>query len=114
MALKTQINLLFEDTIAGGVTDLKLSAIVPTGRKVLLLEFSGYDRPLADGIGSIIGLQWGQGASWETLVAGGFGTFNFQINRTFIGDGVNRFRVVRINKSALAKELYAWSKAVLL
>jgi hypothetical protein len=96
-------------TVGPGSTVVTESQVPPGGLKIQLKVFGGYD-PLTDAMSSIIGLQWGQGASWESLAVGGNGYFEKAfIDRILIGDGTKRFRLIRINKSSTAKNLYAWA-----
>lgn len=118
MAAKTVINLIVENTVAQGATAISESAIVAAGKTVRLMRFGGYERSMSANTTGIIALQWGQGASWETIRAGGGSTpFDFVLNRTFIGDGSKKFRLVRQNRDpggTAAKEMVAWIEAVVL
>lgn len=118
MAAKTSVNLIIENTVAQGATATDNSAIVPAGKTVRLVRFGGYERSISANTTGIIALQWGQGAAWETIRVGGGPTpFDFILNRTFIGDGAKRFRIVRQNRDpalSAAKEMVAWVEAVVL
>jgi hypothetical protein len=115
MALKEKIDLVYDDSIGATTTDLKTSAVIPNGKTVKVFNFGGYDPRLGDGIDSLIVLQWGAGSSWQTVRAGGGGTFDhsWPSGRDFIGDGIKRFRLIRQNKSSTAKPLVAWLMAVI-
>lgn len=112
MAKKTEINLFFDDNIAASSTDTKLSAIIPTGRKVTLKRFGGCDVAIGDGLDSIIAIQWGSSGSWQTI-RGCSKSFEFEMQRDFEGDGSSRFRLVRINKSSSAKPILAWVDGII-
>jgi hypothetical protein len=116
VAVKPIIDFIVENTVAQGATVTDMTSIIPNGKTVKINKFGGYERLLSLNTG-IIALQFGSGAAWTTLRAGGGGTFEFPIDRTFDGDGAKRFRVVRINKDpvgSVAKEMVAWIEAVIL
>jgi hypothetical protein len=115
MALKEKIDLIFDDSIGATTTDIKTGAIVASGKTVRLFNFGGYDPRIGDGIDSLIVLQWGSGTSWQTVRAGGGGTFehSWKSGQDFNGDGVKRFRLIRQNKSTSAKPIVAWMMALI-
>jgi hypothetical protein len=97
-------------TVGAGATVIQESAVPPGGLKIQLKVFGGFDPVSGDGVSSMIGLQWGQGGSWESLAVGGHGFFEKTfIDRVLIGDGTKRFRLIRINRSPTAKNIYAWA-----
>ena len=111
--LKEKITFTLDDSVAANSSDTKLSPIIPEGKIVKILVFGGYDPSINDGIGSIISLQYGNAGNWITLRACGNGTFEFKWQNGFdvTGDGTKRFRIVRQNKSAIAKTIIAWFDA---
>jgi hypothetical protein len=109
----TDFKLSFDDEVAASATDIQSSAVVPNGKTVRVNKFGGSDRP-TDGVGSWIVLQWGSGSTWDTIRAGSWGSFCFEVKRDFLGDGTKRLRLVRQNKSSTDKELFAFIEAVLL
>jgi hypothetical protein len=117
MAQKQQINIIVENTVAQGATVTNESAIIPNGKTIMVTKFGGYERVQSVSTG-IIALQIGSGAAWTTIRVGGGGApFEFDLQRTFVGDGIKKFRIVRINKDPAAsspKEMAAWIEAVVL
>jgi hypothetical protein len=116
MPVKQRIDLIVEDVVAQGATEINQSAIIPDGKILRLITFGGYERMVAATSG-IIALQFGSGAAWQTIRVGGGGVFEFELNKNYFGDGVKRFRLVRQNKDpvgSVAKEMVAWVEAVVL
>lgn len=113
MPSKTKHSLMYDSSIAAGVTDVQTTPSIPVGKKVRLQSFGGFDPSIGDGIDSMIAIQWGAGTTWQTIRAGGK-VFEFQIGRDFLGDGAKRFRLVRQNKSASAKIIVAWLEALVM
>ena len=110
MAAKTQINKIIDTDVNSLATDIWESPIIPNTKEVVITNFGGFDAILADGISGIIGLQWGSTGAWETIRGGGYGVFNFEnLNLSFTGDGVKKFRIVRINKSSAVKRMTVWA-----
>jgi len=114
MTTKTLHEYYFDSSVAAGATDLQLSPIIPLNKTVRVTSFGGFDPNIGDNKDGIIALQWGSGANWKTLRAGGGGTFEFTMNKDFVGDGASRFRLARQNKSASAKPLVVWLYALVL
>lgn len=112
--MKTVYNIIKDDEVAGTSTDIAVSPAIPAGKRVRIRRFGGYDRPVGDGIGSLIALQWGSGGSFDTVRAFGNGSFEVSMDQDFEGDGSKLFRIVRINKSATSKEMVAWLDALVL
>jgi len=96
MTAKTEHNLFFNDVIGSGDTDLKLSPIIPNGKRVTLKVFGGCTPQINNDDTPIIVVQWGSGTTWQSIRAG-CKMFNFELNRDFLGDGVKRFRLIREN-----------------
>ncbi len=114
MAAKVKYDLYFDSSVGANDTDLQTSAIIPAGKTVRILNFGGFDPLIGDGRHAIIALQWGNGTGWKTIRAGGGGVFDFNLAKDFVGNGANRFRLARSNKSASAKVLLCWLYAVIL
>lgn len=95
-----------DDVVNANTTDLRLSPIVPNGQLVVVKRFGCAVR--ANPGDALVAIQWGSGGTFTTI-RGLTGVFELTINRAFTGDGVKRFRLVRINKTALsAFEIAAW------
>jgi hypothetical protein len=111
MAKKTVHNEFFDDVIPPG-TKIDNTPVIPDGKVLTLREFGGTDPGIGDNIHSEMALQWGSSGSWVTVRAG---TRHFHFDRPvqFVGDGVKRFRFIRINNSAVAKKIIVWSNALL-
>jgi hypothetical protein len=114
MALKVVHDYYFDSSVAAGATDLQLSPVIAVGKTVKIINFGGFDPNIGDSKDGIIALQWGSGTTWKTIRAGGGATFDFKMDKDFVGDGVSRFRLARQNKSASAKPLIVWLYAVVL
>lgn len=114
MAAKTKFDLYFDSSVAANASDLQTSAIIQSGATIRILSFGGFDPLIGDGRHGIIALQWGNNSTWKTIRAGGGGVFDFNLSKDFVGDGVNRFRLARSNKSASAKVMICWLYAVIL
>lgn len=106
----TKYGIILDNSVGSTTTVTDLGPIIPNGKTVRLTSFGGYDPVGSDGIGGIISLQWGSATNWLTIRAGGFGTFDFEWEKgiEFIGDGAKRFRIVRQNRSSVAKVMVAW------
>jgi len=112
MATKTFYKV-FEDSSVGPLgTEIRTDPIVPNGKVILLRKIGGCDPGIGDNIDSLWIVQWGSGGSWESVRVGS-GCTEFQIETTFVGDGVKRFRFVRQNKSLVAKSIVLWAEALL-
>lgn len=116
MALKESYDFVIESSVAAGSTDMQNGPVIPNGKTARILNFGGFDPLTNDQVHSIIVLQWGSGTSWKTVRAGGGGIFNFEFlkGKDYIGDGTKYFRLVRQNKSSVAKNLILWLQAVIL
>ena len=99
--------------MAAGATLIWESQIVPSGKVVRLKEFGGADPAIGDGIDSIIALQWGNSGSWATVRVVSGTSQSYTLNRDFTGNGVKKFRVVRMNKSVSTKILVYWIEALI-
>ena len=106
---KTTFELFFEDSIQG--IDLKTSQIVPTDKSIKIRCFGGCLPYTQDG--SYIALQWGSAGNWQTVRVGS-GTFEFNINKTFIGDGIKQFRLIRNSNGQTSRQVFAWLDAIIL
>ena len=110
-ALKTRLNLLLDSSIAAGATDNQPGAIVPVGKVVTLKRFGA---SLQDGANGSASIQWGAagpGQTWTTLRTIQR-EHEFSDLGEFTGDGVKRFRLVRVNRAATATVIVAWMDAI--
>lgn len=106
---KTRISLFFDTNVNANSTDLQLGAVVPNGRSVSIKRFGG---SVPDGINGAVALQWGSGGSFTTIRAIQR-EMEFKELGEFVGDGVKRFRLARINRQTLgAQAIVAWLEAV--
>ena len=97
-----------DDTVAGDDSDITLYPEIPAGETWVLRRFGGALR----GRG-VVALQLrtavGPPDTWVTLRAViGPGHAEFEIDRGYAGDGVNRFRVVRLEESGSAQDIISW------
>jgi len=105
-----KFNIVVDDLVAPGTSSITQTAIVPSGRNVNIQQFNGSCDP-----GDYISLQWGAGATWQTIMAS-YGNFKFGMNETLLGDGSKRIRVVRYNNAGLlgpTRRLFCHVMAVL-
>jgi hypothetical protein len=111
MAKKAKQDSTLDNSVAGTTTLTEVLPIIQLGKVARLINFGGYDPVGSDGIGGIISLQWGSGTTWQTIRAGGYGSFDFNWEKgiDFTGDGTKRFRIVRQNRSSTAKVMLAWA-----
>lgn len=111
MAQKTIIDLKAENVISGGSSSESMSPPVPSGIRATLTEFGGAN--IGSPEDAFFTLHWGHDSlSWE-LIRAGSGTFSFTLNKTFIGDGLKRFRLRRINNGLTSRTMIAWMEGVL-
>lgn len=112
MITKTKIDLVFDDSIVPGLPgDIKQSPVIPNGKIVRVLNM-GWSCPLDS---SIAAIQFGSGGSWNTF-RGGYGNLDIKFTKgvDFVGDGVKRFRLIRINAGTGNQVLVVWFGAVIL
>ena len=109
---KTEIHLVKDDSVNASSTHITESPVVPNGKIVKLKKLGCIDPAIGDGLDSIIVLQWGTGGSWTTIRACSRNS-EFIINRDFIGDGINKFRVLRMNESITPKVIVFWLEALI-
>lgn len=112
MAAKTLVQSILDSSVAASTTDTAIVGPdpVPNGKRVRILRFGGSDVGAGDGIASTVALQWGSGASWETVMGFGLASTAFEVGvgRNFTGNGTKKFRIVRINATGSAKVIIAW------
>jgi len=97
---KTKVELSTDLIISAGATEVWESAVIPSGKTFLMQEL------FASSIeGDYVVLQWGSSGSWET-VTGFYGIATRQIKKEFVGDGVKKFRVVRVNSGGSARRIF--------
>jgi len=99
---------LIDSVPKSGGTAVWESDVIPTGKTFRLKVFGCYDPPVGDGTGSIVHLEYGEGATWETIRVIGYGTHNHEVNQEYVGDGVKKFRITRTNNSSKDKIIYTW------
>jgi len=106
----TKYGIILDTSVGSTSTVTDPISIIPNNKIIRLTGFGGYDPIGSDGVAGIISLQWGSGTTWQTVRAGGYGAFDFQWERgiEFAGDGAKRFRIVRQNRSSVAKVMVAW------
>lgn len=115
--LKTKFDVVYDETIAANNTTITLSPIIPDGKTIRLTKFGGFDPIGPDNTASIIALYWGNNTTgWKLVRAGGMGIFDFQWNpgKDYQGNGSNRFRLIRQNRSPDNKPLAVWLEALIL
>ena len=106
---KTRISQFFDASVAAGATDTQTSAIVPTGKAVEIKVFGG---SVPDGFNAVVALQWGSAGGGFTTIRAVQREIEFANLGQFVGDGIKRFRLVRINRSAAAAVLVGWLEAI--
>ncbi len=102
--MATELFQMSENVISASTTDVNLTPIIPNGVTVRIQVFGGSDLGQA---GNYYALQWGSASTWQTIRAAG-GTIEIPLNRAFKGDGVKRFRVIRVNEQASPKRIVVW------
>lgn len=110
---KTKFDIVYDDSVPGGTTDIKMSAIIPSGRVIQLQSFGGCTPDIGDGIDGQTALQWGSGTSWQTIRAG-TKSWDMLFKKDFLGDGSKRFRLVRKNNSTTSRPMVVWLEALVL
>lgn len=112
MAKKTKFHYIFDDEVTAGGTAVETFPIIPSGIMLTLKMFGGADLAIGDGIDSWAALQWGSGATWETVRVG-TKMWNLHMKHDFLGDGTKRFRLVRKNESTTDKKIVVWIESLL-
>lgn len=112
MGAKTKIFITADSTIAAATTNTQETSVPPGGLGLFIVRF-GYADPVDAGLGGIIALQWGSGASWQTVRVGTSGSGEYLINTQLPTDGTKRLRLVRQNRGVTAKPMAAWLEAYL-
>lgn len=102
--MATELFQIYDNVIAVGSTDVKLTPVIANGVNVRIQVFGGSDLGQA---GNYYALQWGSGSSWQTIRAAG-GTIEINLSRSFKGDGVKMFRLIRVNEQASPKRVVVW------
>jgi len=106
MSKPTIYNTLVEDDVGAGAQSETFTAKLAAG-SVFIKRFGGVD---PTGV-SLIKLQIGDGATWSTIRAGS-GSFEYEVNKTYVGDGVLLFRILRQNRSEKDAPILAWFEAI--
>lgn len=108
-------SVIYTDEVSAGGQDIQEFPIIPLGEKWIITKFGGADIQFSgDGASSVYVLQWGSAGNWETLrilsISGD--TKDLEMGKEVTGDGVNRIRLIRQNKSSTnARELPVWIDA---
>lgn len=106
MPSRDRVQLSYRDEVAPG-NKIDLTGVIPAGEvwQVSYALFS--DKNIGDNISGGFSFEWGAGGGWE-IIHIGFLTGNIHrldINRSFTGDGLSRFRTIRQNNSASNKDM---------
>ena len=101
--------------VNAGDTDIYEFPVIEVGKTWVIISMTCGDIQFTnDGASSVYALQWGSSGSWDTVefVSLSGNTMQISIGEEYAGDGTKKFRLVRINKSALNdKELPCKIKA---
>lgn len=95
------------DVLANSV-DNTLTPIVPDGVRLHVNRFGCCC--MAGPADAKVVLEWGSAGDWREIRQIN-GTFELDIDRTFRGDGVKRFRLRRFNATGAPVDIAAWFSA---
>ncbi len=107
MAPRVKFDKYLSSSVAAGFTDVETFPEIPGDETWILGVFGGS----ATGKGTIaLQQRISTGPDvWETIRAIACpGTFNFLMNRSSVGDGVLRYRIIRRDESGADQEMAAW------
>jgi len=107
--LRPKYSILIDSSAAAG-TNTTNSDIIPSGQSWSISKVLFADQNIGDNKSGGFRFEFGTGSTWE-LIAGAYltgNTITYEINRAFFGDGVKRFRVIRVNNSASAKNMIVY------
>lgn len=106
---RATFDLIAEDQIDGNDQIINELPVIANGVIWRIQCFGGCDEPVDHTKGSLIALQLYDGG-WTTLRAISVlcSTFEICTNRSILGDGNKKIRVVRQNKSSSSKRVVAW------
>lgn len=107
MPKKKEYNILFSDEISPATFSINESPIIPSGVMATLRNF-GVSIP-SNVIDGMAALEWGDTSGGWTTIRALAGTFEINMDRSFTGDGVKKFRLVRRHESANNKRIIAWA-----
>lgn len=100
MTDRTRVQIKFDTTVAAGVTDTQLSAIVPSGEVWNLQRIIFAHADSGNNISGGFQVDWGDaGGGWEFLYGAYLtgSTYEIIVGRDFVGDGTKRLRCIRQN-----------------
>lgn len=110
MASFTQIFLAPDTAVTALTTHVTQGDIIPNGVTAVLIKFGG--AVPVNVTGSYVAIQWGNGSSWQTIRAIARDG-EYRVDREFLGDGVNRFRLIRANGDVANRVMVAWIEGYL-
>jgi len=115
MAKKTIIDLSKDDDVTSGATDITIHpSAIPNNKIARITRFGGACPLDSDGIESLILVQWGSGGSWKTIRAFSSSSADMIMDKEFVGDGSDTFRLIRVNRSATTKPMVAWLEGLII
>jgi len=107
---RQRVDKVIDGTVAANGQDVQELAVIPNGDLWRITRFGGSEVGTGDGKASVIALQVFDGSAWQTIR--GFGVVStgveVELARDIRGDGTKKLRVVRQNKSSIAKQILAW------
>ena len=99
-------------TVNGNSVDTFDFPIIPNGEHWCLLSFGACDINLGDNKSSVYSLLWDNEPIRGGIISLTGSTYEIQINKEIIGDGIKTLKIRRENKSNSAKQLPCWIVAV--
>jgi len=97
-------------TLASGTQDvINYPDAIPNSKKWVINKFGAVDVNLGDSKSSVYILRFGTDIITIISVTGN--TYEVNINKEIIGDGVKKINVVRQNKSGHGKDMGFWVRA---
>jgi hypothetical protein len=114
MAAKTRFVLNVDDSVLGNSSETDETAVIPTGEVWDLEVFGGSEVGAGDNVASQILLQEWDGVSWTTIRLLGLASVAYELDlkRSYVGDGVKKLRLRRVNKTASAKRIAAYIEGI--
>jgi len=105
---RDRVQVVYNNEVAPTSVVIETSPIIPAGQSWQISRVIFGDRAIGDGMSGGFQVDWGNGGSWEVIAAAWLtgNTMEFKVNRAFTGDGVKKFRYIRLNKSASSKEMF--------
>lgn len=107
---RTKVDRVIDGSIAANGTDAQELPVIPNGEVWRVTRFGGSEVGTGDGKASVVALQLFDGTTWQTIRGFGLTSTAVQLDlaRDIRGDGTKKLRVVRQNKSAVAKQILVW------